>query len=515
MKALEIKNFSDSKLFFAFTTTSNCKCAICQTWTEQETHPIAGMRDATYGYIQVEPFSERTERFCDNWQCLGACCFDSIPEIMEKDMLTRFIEDKDYKVDNGRAIFCFTSTTDASLVQPTYVHIENYGYAPLFFVFSVVSKCDCTVCLQWMERESVRTTDSQGTTYGYFEIDGLGQRVERICGQWNCIGACFFETMPEVVERAMLLPFHKHKGYKYGKDRAKVHFTDHPEVSSPDTPGDLNCIHIENLSASTLYFAFCTTSRCECDVCLTWLKHEKIPFVNVGNATYGYFRVDGFSQRVDHFCGQWTFDGACVFNESPDAMAREMLLGFESHKTYLFANLAKVHCVRVPEPSKYVHIENVSNKSTLYFAFATLSKCRCQFCQRWVQLEEHPLVDAGWRVGRFVLEPNKVHSVRACPDWECVGACFVDKWPSELKKLQFGRFDRTQDFTVAGGKAKLGFQYSENSSLVTKTNEWGETEIVATKMLAKFGYEAVKLVLAVDGSSVVQVVSAAASCAIS
>ncbi|TMW62263.1 hypothetical protein Poli38472_009756 [Pythium oligandrum] len=525
MKALKIKNRCESRLFFAFCTISSCKCSICESWIKHEKKPIVGLGAATYGYVQVEPFSERVERFCDKWQCIGACFFDSMPQVIKKEMLVRFNEEKNYKVGNGRGKLRFTHTPEALLAQPGFLHIQNFGCSTLYFVFSVVSKCECAVCQQWINREEFRAVDSEETKYGYFQVNGLGERIEHVCGQWNCVGACIFNAMPETIKKAMLLAFDKSKGYMYGNDRAKVHFTDTPEVgltpTKPEATRPPNCIHVQNLGESTLFFAFCTTAWCKCDVCQSWLKLEKTPVVDLGRATYGYFQLEAFGHRVDHFCDTWSFIGACFFDALPETMEKELLLEFDKRKSYSFgSDRAKLRFIHAPTPPKYVHVQNLSG-STLYFAFSTVSECRCENCQQWIQLERLPLNNAQWRVGRFVVEPHKAHSVRTCDQWECVGACFLDAWPLELSKAQFGRFDRRQNYRVAGGKAKLCFANEQKSPQSRRSNQEAavEVEIVGAGAMTEIGLELLKIGIEADPETVAEsvntVVEVASSCVIS
>lgn len=72
MKYLLLQNHSLQRLFFVFCTISTCRCGACDEWLCFERTPFADRPGWTFGYIQVEGYASRVDRFCPKWDCVGA-----------------------------------------------------------------------------------------------------------------------------------------------------------------------------------------------------------------------------------------------------------------------------------------------------------------------------------------------------------------------------------------------------------------------------------------------------------
>ncbi|TMW62266.1 hypothetical protein Poli38472_009759 [Pythium oligandrum] len=266
----------------------------------------------------------------------------------------------------------------------------------------------------------------------------------------------------------MLGEFEEENEYIQAIGRARVGFTHTPTV--PKSP---KYVHIQNHSESMLYFAFCTNSPCKCPISRQWINTEKSPIVNWGRATYGYLPIEPLGQRIDLFCDQWNCIGACFFDQLPQKMEKEMLFDFGSTTSYDFGHgRVTLRITDKPDPSvrtNYVHVQNLSD-SVLFFAFCTVSRCKCAVCLQWLAAEKFKVIDErGWTVGQFVVGPNQAHSVRTCPQWECMGACFLDRWPTEIKKPMLVSFEQGRSYKIAGGRARLSF--STTKSPVNMSNQ--------------------------------------------
>ncbi|TMW62265.1 hypothetical protein Poli38472_009758 [Pythium oligandrum] len=493
MKILSIKNRCDSRLYFVFCTVSPCKCALCANWLAQEKTPIVDWRRATYGFLQIEAYGERIDRFCDQWRCIGGCFFDSLPTIMKKDMLVEFEEDKNYKIGGGRAKVRFSPSSDAdstpsskssvastptykASVQSTpkappmtplkYLAVRNFSDATFYFVYCTVSPCKCATCQTWLKSEQRGIADWGRATYGFLQVKPYGGHVARICEEWKCLGACFFRGIPSIIKKDMLVEYADEQNYVIDNGGAKLRFTHKPQVFDK-----AKYVHIQNHSESMIYFAFCTNSPCKCHVCEQWIKAETTPVLNWGRATYGYLPVEPLGQRIDRFCDLWSCTGACFFDQLPQKMEKEMLFDFGSTTNFDFGDgRATLRITDKPDPSvrtNYVHVQNLSD-SVLFFAFCTVSRCKCAVCLQWLAAEKIEVTNTqGWTVGRFVVGPNQAHSVRICPLWECMGTCFLDGWPKEINKSMLVSFEQGRSYKIAGGRARLSFATAKSNANVS------------------------------------------------
>ncbi|TMW62264.1 hypothetical protein Poli38472_009757 [Pythium oligandrum] len=486
MKTLSIKNRGDSRLYFVFCTVSPCTCVICKIWLAQEKTPIVDWRRATYGFLQVEAYGERIDRFCDQWSFIGGCFFDALPILMKKDMLTDFEDNKIYKMGGERAEINFSQTPDTNStpsskssvayashvpvavpVAPSkYLVVRNFSNVTFYFVYCTVSPCKCATCQTWLTSEQRAITDWGRATYGFLQVKPYGRHVARICEEWECLGASFFRGIPQVIKKEMLAEMTDEREYSHDNGGAKMRFTHTPNILD-----GVKYVHTQNHSESMLYFAFCTNSPCKCHVCEQWIKAETIPIANWGRATY--LPVEPLSQRIDLFCDQWSCIGACFFDQLPPKMEKEMLFDFGSTTNFDFGHgRATLRITDKPDPSvrtNYVHVQNLSD-SVLFFAFCTVSRCKCAVCLQWLAAEKFKVIDErGWTVGQFVVGPNQAHSVRTCPQWECMGACFLDRWPTEIKKPMLVSFEQGRSYKIAGGRARLSF--STTKSPVNMSNQ--------------------------------------------
>ncbi|TMW62259.1 hypothetical protein Poli38472_009752 [Pythium oligandrum] len=228
MKELRIKNRTDSTLFFAFCTKSTCKCSVCMEWLNCESHPIVDWPGATYGYLRVEGQRERVDRFCPNWDCVGACFFDSLPMRMLASMLFDYDEGTSYAVGGGKADLSFTNAKDEEEEESSkvkHLRVQNRGSFALFFVFCTTSQCQCNICQEWLSLETHPLADIYGWTYGYSRVEPNSTRVARFCSQWKCTGTCFVSQLPMQVTKDMLIEFDENRDYSIAGGLVELHFT--------------------------------------------------------------------------------------------------------------------------------------------------------------------------------------------------------------------------------------------------------------------------------------------------
>jgi hypothetical protein len=249
---------------------------------------------------------------------------------------------------------------------------------------------------------------------------------------------------------------------------SRIHNQLIPQLShhnAPSAPRSMKTLKIKNRSASPLYFVFCTKSTCTCSICSEWIDCETLPIVGWGSATYGKLQVEGFTERTDRFCERWDCVGACFFGSVP-TVRREMLFDYDEGSNYTIgdgkAELSFTHTGQSNVQSsglKYLRMQN-HGADTLFFAFCTTSTCQCHICQEWLVFETIPIVDKpNWTVGRVIVEPFRSRTERFCSQWDCIGACFLASWPSEIKREMLFDYDETKDYTIGGGKAELCFAH--------------------------------------------------------
>ncbi|TMW62262.1 hypothetical protein Poli38472_009755 [Pythium oligandrum] len=160
-----------------------------------------------------------------------------------------------------------------------------------------------------------------------------------------------------------LFDYDEGKSYTIGDGKAEMSFTYTGESNSQSN--GLKYLQIKNQSASALYFAFCTTSKCDCHVCQEWIRFETIPLVDEPGWTVGCVVVEPFQTKVERFCSQWDCIGTCFLGSWPSEVKKTMLFDYDETRDYTIAGGKAELCFsyQKPQPASQQVKENNQNQN--------------------------------------------------------------------------------------------------------------------------------------------------------
>lgn len=195
-------------------------------WIVCETLPFANRPGATYGLLKVEAFDERVERFCQRWDCVGACYFDAAPPTaVTRDEMFDYDEGTNYTIGGGKADVSFTSMSVPLLSGLKYLQTKNHSDTPLHFAYCTTSRCRCEICQEWLKFETIPLVDTPGWTVGQIIVEPAQSKIDRFCVQWDCIGACFLGAWPAAITKSMLFDYDETRDYTIAGGKAELCFT--------------------------------------------------------------------------------------------------------------------------------------------------------------------------------------------------------------------------------------------------------------------------------------------------
>jgi hypothetical protein len=121
-----------------------------------------------------------------------------------------------------------------TLTDMKYLLLQNHTNQRLIFIFCTISQCTCDICQEWISVETAPFADRDGSTYGRIEVGPYGNRIDRFCSKWDCVGDCFFAYIPGQISVASMFDYDESRSYTVNNGQATVDFCHRENLKAED-----------------------------------------------------------------------------------------------------------------------------------------------------------------------------------------------------------------------------------------------------------------------------------------